>query len=237
VPSGLIVHTLPSELVQVPGSAAGPEREVVAQEPTSTVKALAKISWKKDGIFMAAILPGTDQGRQAWNKRQLRGMIAKSFATEVQRLPMEQNPAVPLAPRSNWWKRNWTWFVPVGCLSMLVLLGVFVISIALIVFSAMKSTDVYKNALARAQAHPSVIEALGSPIKEGFLVSGNTDVNGASGEANLSIPISGPNGKGTIYVAANKSLGQWNYSGLIVEISKTHQRINLLQSPVPAISR
>jgi hypothetical protein len=97
----------------------------------------------------------------------------------------------------------------------------------------MKSTDVYKAALARARAHPSVIEALGSPIKEGFLVSGNTNVNGASGEANLSIPISGPNGKGTIYVAANKSLGRWNYSGLIVEIAKTHQRIDLLQGPGP----
>ena len=114
---------------------------------------------------------------------------------------------------------------------MLVLFVVFVVSI---VFSAMKSTDVYKGALARAQAHPSVIEALGSPIKEGFLVSGNTSVNGASGETNLSIPISGPNGKGTIYVAANKSLGRWNYSGLIVEITKTHQRIDLLRSPVPA---
>jgi hypothetical protein len=92
----------------------------------------------------------------------------------------------------------------------------------------MKSADVYKGALARAQAHASVIEALGSPIKEGFLVSGSTNVNGASGETNLSIPISGPNGKGTIYVAASKSLGQWNYSGLIVEIAKTHQRIDFL---------
>jgi Cytochrome oxidase complex assembly protein 1 len=119
---------------------------------------------------------------------------------------------------------------------MLVSFVAFVVSIALIVFSAMKSTDVYKGALARAQAHPSVIEALGSPIKEGFLVSGNTNVNGASGEANVSIPISGPNGKGTIYVTASKSLGQWNYSGLIVEITKTHQRIDLLQSPVPANS-
>jgi Cytochrome oxidase complex assembly protein 1 len=118
----------------------------------------------------------------------------------------------------------------------LTLLVAFVGSIALIVFSAMKSTDVYKDALARAQAHPSVIEALGSPIKEGFLVSGNTNVNGASGEANLSIPISGPNGKGTIYVAANKSLGRWNYSGLIVEITKTHQRIDLLRSRVSAKS-
>jgi hypothetical protein len=61
-------------------------------------------------------------------------------------------------------------------------------------------------------------------------------VNGASGEANLSIPISGPKGKGTINVAANKSLGRWNYSGLIVEIAKTHQRIDILQRPVPANS-
>jgi hypothetical protein len=141
---------------------------------------------------------------------------------------VEQNPAVPLTPKSNWWKGNWKWFVPVGCFSMFLLFVTFVGSIALIVFSAVKSTDVYKDALALAKTHPSVIEALGSPIKEGFLVSGNTNVNGASGEANLSIPISGPNGKGTIYVAATKSLGRWNYSGLIVEIAKTHQRINLL---------
>src|SRR5437867_10118068 len=117
---------------------------------------------------------------------------------------------------------------------MLVLLVAFVVSIALIVFSAMKSTDVYKGALTRAQAHPSVIEALGSPIKEGFLLSGSTNVNCASGEANLSIPISGPNGKGIIYVAATKSLGRWNYSGLTIEIAKTRQRIDLLQGSTPA---
>jgi hypothetical protein len=133
--------------------------------------------------------------------------------------------------------RNWKWFVPAGCLSLLVLFVAFVASIALIVFSAMKSTDVYKDALARAKANSVVIEALGSPIAEGFLVSGNTNFNGASGEANLSIPISGPKGKGTIYVAANKSLGRWNYAGLIVEIAKTHQRIDLLQSGVSANSR
>jgi len=101
----------------------------------------------------------------------------------------------------------------------------------------MKSTDVYKEALARAKANPAVIDSLGSPIKEGFLVSGNTNVNGASGEANLSIPISGPNGKGTVYVAANKSLGRWNYSGLVVEIAKTHQRIDLLRGSVSENSR
>ena len=117
-----------------------------------------------------------------------------------------------------------------------MLFVVFVGSIVLIVFSAMKSSDVYKDALARAKTHPAVIEALGSPVTEGFLVSGNTNVNGASGEANLSIPVSGPKGKGTIYVAATKSLGRWNYSGLVLEIAKTRQRIDLLQRPAPASS-
>jgi hypothetical protein len=149
---------------------------------------------------------------------------------------VEQNPAVPLTPRPNWWTRNWKWFVPTGCFSLLILFVAFACSIALIVFSAMKSTDVYKEALARAKANSAVIDALGSPITEGFLVSGSTNVNGASGEANLSIPISGPNGKGTIYVAANKSLGRWNYSGLVVEISKTHRRIDLLQGSMSANS-
>ena len=130
----------------------------------------------------------------------------------------------------NWWKRNWKWFVPLGCFSIALLFAVFGGSILVIVFSAMKSTDLYKDALTKAKAHPAVIEALGSPIREGFLVSGNTSVNGASGEANLSIPISGPKGKATIYVAATKSLGQWNYSGLVAEIEKTHERINLLQN-------
>jgi hypothetical protein len=145
-------------------------------------------------------------------------------------------PPISSTAKPNWWKRNWKWFVPLGCFCTAVAFVVFVGSVVLIVFSAVKSTDVYKDALARAKAHPAVVEVLGSPVTEGFLVSGNTNVNDASGEANLSIPIAGPKGKGTIYVAARKSLGQWNYSGLVVEIAKTHQRIDLLQSPAPASS-
>ena len=142
----------------------------------------------------------------------------------------------PATPKPNWWNRNWKWFVPTGCFTLMLLFLVFVGSILVIVFSAMKSTDVYKEALARAKTDPAVIEALGSPIKDGFLVSGNTNVNGASGESNLAIPIYGPKGKGTVYVSANKSLGQWNYSGLVVEVAQTHERIDLLQKPAPSNS-
>jgi hypothetical protein len=127
--------------------------------------------------------------------------------------------------------------VPLGCFSVVLLLFLFAGSIIVIAFSAMKSTDVYKEALARAKTDPTVIEALGSPIKDGVLVSGNSSVNGASGESNLAIPISGPKGKGTIYVSAIKSLGRWNYSGLVVEVGETHERIDLLQRSAPSNSR
>ena len=126
--------------------------------------------------------------------------------------------------------------MPLGCFTVLLLFVIFVGSILVVVFSAMKSTDVYKDALSQASGNSAVIEALGTPIKDGFLVSGNTNVNGASGESNLAIPISGPKGKGTIYVSAKKSLGQWKYSGLVVEVGQTHERIDLLQSPAPASS-
>ena len=126
--------------------------------------------------------------------------------------------------------------MPLGCITVALLFLAFVGSILVIVFSAMKSTDVYREALAHAKAHPAVIDALGSPIKDGFLISGNTNVNGASGESNLAIPIAGPKGKGTIYVSANKTLGQWNYSGLVVEVGKTHERIDLLRKSVPSNS-
>ena len=112
----------------------------------------------------------------------------------------------------------------------------FVGSVLVVVFSAMKSTDIYKEASARAKADPAVIEALGSPIKDGFLVSGNTNVNCAYGESSLAIPISGAKRKGAIYVSANKSLGQWNYSGLVVEVGQTHERIDLLQRSAPSNS-
>jgi hypothetical protein len=147
---------------------------------------------------------------------------------------MMQTPPVPSQPKGNWWTRNWKWFVPTGCLGVLILFALFVGGVVLIVFGALKSTDVYKDAVARAKANPAVVEALGSPIQEGIFVSGNSQVSGPSGESNLSIPISGPKGKGTIYLKAVKSLGRWNYVDLVVEIQKTGQRIDLLKNTKPS---
>ena len=142
--------------------------------------------------------------------------------------PPAPSPApAPIPARPGWWSRNWKWFVPTGCFTLLVLFCAFVGIIMFTVFAAMKSSDVYKTATRRAEANTGVQAALGTPIKEGMFITGNESVNGPSGEANLSIPISGPKGKGTIYIEARKSAGRWSYSTLEVEVPNQKERINL----------
>lgn len=92
----------------------------------------------------------------------------------------------------------------------------------------MKSSDAYKQALAEARTNPYVQEALGSPIEDGILVMGKINVKGSSGHADLAIPISGPDGDGTIYVVASKSAGQWAMIRLVVDIKATNERIDLM---------
>lgn len=116
---------------------------------------------------------------------------------------------------------------------ILLAIGFFAL-IFVLVFSAMKSSDAYKEALQRAQTNPAVIEALGTPIKDGMFVSGNTKVENGVGEADLSIPITGPKGSGTIYAVATKSGGNWTYTKLEVEIKGRSERIDLLPAePAP----
>jgi hypothetical protein len=136
-------------------------------------------------------------------------------------------PPLPPDRSTTWWQRNWKWFVPT-CLGAVVLFTGLIVLIVAVVFGMMKSSDVYKQALAEARINPYVQEALGSPIEEGLLVMGNFNVNGSSGHADLAIPVSGPQGNGTIYVVASKSAGQWAILKLVVDIEATNESIDLL---------
>ena len=144
--------------------------------------------------------------------------------------PLPASP--PPAPKRDWWSRNWKWFIPTGCLTLIVLICAFAVTIALMVFTALKSTEPYQHAVSRAKAEPRVITALGIPITEGWFVAGSTEMSGASGKSDISIPIRGPKGTATIYVLANKFAGEWQYSKLVVKIDQTGQQINLTE-PIP----
>lgn len=118
----------------------------------------------------------------------------------------------------------------IGC-SVLLILGVlFIAGIVVFVFGLIKSTDVYKEALRRAQSNPEVQALLGTPIEAKLWVSGNVNVKNNTGEANISIPIKGPKGSATIHAVATRSNDQWRYESLNVNPADTSKPpINLLQ--------
>ena len=95
----------------------------------------------------------------------------------------------------------------------------------------MTSSDAYRLAVERAVDHPAAIEALGEPVEPGWFVGGSVEVTGPTGDAELSIPMKGPRGEGTLFVVAHKSAGEWSFERL--ELETDGGRIDLLEPEAP----
>ncbi|MFC1672379.1 cytochrome c oxidase assembly factor Coa1 family protein, partial [Planctomycetota bacterium] len=117
----------------------------------------------------------------------------------------------------------------VGCLGVLTLFAGLAIGVTMLVFSLIKSSDVYKESVAAATASEQVQEVLGTPVEPAWYLMGNINTSGSSGNADITVPISGPNGKAWVYAVAEKSGGKWTFSMLTVQIAETQARINLLE--------
>jgi len=140
----------------------------------------------------------------------------------------------PAQPRKGWFGRNWKWFVPAGCLFIFLLVAGGIGGILAIVEGSIKQSGAYTQALAQAQANPQVTGLIGQPVTPGMFVSGNINVNGDSGDADISIPVSGPKGKGKVYAVAKKSAGQWQFQTLQFGADGQADRIDLLQPQAAA---
>lgn len=100
--------------------------------------------------------------------------------------------------KRSWLEQNPLWKIPLGCLTLILLLGAFAVVLATVITTSFRNSEVSKQALNLAAANPQVRELIGEPIKPAWLISGQINVSGSTGNANLSIPISGPRGKGAI---------------------------------------
>lgn len=98
----------------------------------------------------------------------------------------------------------------------LCVLGVAVFAGALFISveKMMRSSDVYKIALNRAQTSPCVVSKLGTPITAGFGITGEISESSDNGSADLEIPLHGPKGKTTLEVSASKAGGVWTMKTL-----------------------
>jgi hypothetical protein len=133
--------------------------------------------------------------------------------------------------RPGWWSRNWKWAVPCGCLALVALAAAGAAGFVWLLRTAMTSSDAYRLAVERAVEHPAVVEALGEPVEPGWFVGGSVHVTGPTGDADLSIPMEGPKGEGTLFVVARKSAGEWSFERL--ELETDGGRIDLLEPDAP----
>jgi Cytochrome oxidase complex assembly protein 1 len=104
----------------------------------------------------------------------------------------------------------------IGCGALGVLFVAFVAVIVLVVFGAIKRSDVYREALQRVQNDPAVTAALGTPIEAGIYVTGNVNLDANGGHAKFDFPVSGPKGKADVHVVATMNGSKWEYSELTV---------------------
>jgi len=109
----------------------------------------------------------------------------------------------------------------------LLIVVVFVSAVVVGIFSLIGHSDAVVMAMEQARASAQAEERLGEPIEKGLFVMGNISVSGGSGNAQLSIPVSGPRGKGTLYLVAKKSMGVWKAQAL--HLAGDSYRVDLLQ--------
>ena len=138
------------------------------------------------------------------------------------------------AASPNWLGRNWKWFVPVGCLTVGLVVAAAAVALVFGIAGVIRKAEPYQEGLALAQANPVVTQRLGSPLEAGLMVMGNINIQGDDGTADISFPISGPKGEGKVYVAARKVRGQWIYD--VVEADTgTPPRVDLLAAQQQAL--
>jgi hypothetical protein len=135
--------------------------------------------------------------------------------------------APPPLPPVDWFGRNWKWFIPF----LIVTVAVFLGGTFWMFTRLMKSSGAYSGAMARARSSQAVIEALGTPIKDGYFTNGTVSQNEQTERANLVIPVSGPKASATMVVIASRMDGKWHFQRLIVQLDETGKQIDLLEKP------
>jgi hypothetical protein len=146
-------------------------------------------------------------------------------------------PPYPLRPepmRRGWLEQHPRWKIPAGCLILILLLAGFATVVLTAITTSFHNSEVYKQATVRATENSQVLAALGEPIQFAWIVSGQLNVNGSTGSANLAIPISGSRARGTIHAVAYKSGGVWRFTQLDVSLAGSSASIDLLSTQPPS---
>jgi Cytochrome oxidase complex assembly protein 1 len=106
--------------------------------------------------------------------------------------------------------------ISVAFLASATTIGLFVLFLAIGIERDIASSDVYRAAMRRTLASPCASALIGTNITPGWFTSGGLSENAEEGSADLSIPIHGEKGKGTLSLVAKKHDGAWTFDSLIL---------------------
>jgi hypothetical protein len=116
-----------------------------------------------------------------------------------------------------------------GCLMVVAALVFFIVAVLGLVMLFLRGSEPCVETMRRAQKSPALQQALGEPMKMGWILTGGVSTMNDSGSADVSIPISGPKGSVRIHTRAQREEGVWNYkemsaplpTGEVVDLLKT----------------
>lgn len=105
---------------------------------------------------------------------------------------------------------------------------ILIVVVILGVFTVVKKSQPFVEAVQRAHDDPRVVEALGDPVKPSWLVTGSVKTDNNAGSADLNVGLEGSKQKGNLAIVATKTDGRWTYTKMLVTPDKGDP-IDLLQ--------
>ncbi|HUQ28912.1 MAG TPA: cytochrome c oxidase assembly factor Coa1 family protein [Usitatibacter sp.] len=130
------------------------------------------------------------------------------------------------APAKSTTKRTWV-IVGIVLAVVVALLVAFAAAMFYMVSGMLKDSDAYRTGIQTLEANAQAMQILGPPIKAGF-PSGSVRTSGASGEAELAIPVEGQKARGILYIEATKAMGVWKAQRMELEIEGRTDRMDLI---------
>jgi len=137
---------------------------------------------------------------------------------------MDSNTAIPpayAAPQpAKSGNKKWIFIISGVLLFLLLLIGGCCAAIFFGVTKALKSSDVYKMSIDRAQASPCAVSKLGQTITGGT-PQGSINENNGSGSADVTISVEGPQANGKLHTVASRDNSVWTLTSVTLNVNGT----------------
>lgn len=114
-----------------------------------------------------------------------------------------------------------------GCMLAVVLLFGFCVILSFGVLYVIGQSGPGDIAFEAAKKSEILREALGEPMEKGWLVNGNVSINNDTGNADLTIPVSGPKGSASVHAVATMVDGVWRFTEVKATIGGRPEPVDL----------